>query len=101
MMKVDKFNTEVSGKSLMYVIENDTFTRRCNRCGSVVLRQPNEIVMTDCLNPTESDPNEYPYQCMSCDENLFGIETHEGEYHTDEEFEELCCNTRDLLLLDD
>jgi len=22
MMKVDKFNTEVSGKSLMYVIEN-------------------------------------------------------------------------------
>lgn len=43
----------------------------------------------------------YIYPFKSCDENLFGIETHEGEYHTDEELDELCCNTRDVLLLDD
>lgn len=101
MVKAEKFNTEVSGKSLMYVIENDTFTKRCNMCGSVILKQPDAVVWTNCLKPTERNPGEYPYQCMFCDENLFGFETHEGEYHSDEEFEELCCNVRDLLLLDD
>lgn len=81
-----KFNIEKSPKSFAYVLERDTFTVRCNRCGSPVLR---------------SDLDDYVYQCMSCDEDLYTIETHEGEYHTDEEFDELCCNTRDLLLLDD
>ena len=81
-----KFNIEKSPKSFAYVLERDTFTVRCNRCGSPVLR---------------SDLDDYVYQCMSCDEDLYTIETHKGEYHTDEEFDELCCNTRDLLLLDD
>lgn len=58
-----------------------------NRCGSVVLKEP--MI------------KEYPYQCMSCDENMYSIETHKGIYHTVEEFDELCCNVRDLLLLDD
>ena len=81
-----KFNIEKNPKTFEYVLERDTFTKRCNRCGSPVLR---------------SDLDDYVYQCMSCDEDLYTIETHEGEYHTDEEFDELCCNTRDLLLLDD
>jgi predicted SprT family Zn-dependent metalloprotease len=87
-MTVEKFNFEKSPKTLCYVMENDTFNRRCNRCQSVVLKE---------TNPTEQN---YPYQCMSCDENLFTIETHEGKYHNDNEFQELLCNTRDLLLLD-
>ena len=86
-MKNQKFDVENSPKSFAYVLENDTGNIRCNRCGSVVLKEPS----------TEK----YPYQCMNCDENMFGIETHEGVYHTDEEFDELCCNVRDLLLLDD
>lgn len=86
-MNKDKFNPEKCPKTLAYVIERDAITVRCNRCESPVLK---------------SDlPEKYVYQCMSCDEDLYGIETHKGEPHTDEEFEELCCNTRDLLLLDD
>jgi predicted SprT family Zn-dependent metalloprotease len=87
-MTNQKFNTETHPKTLCYVIENDTFTKRCNMCGSVVLKETNK-----------TDDN-YPYQCMSCDENLFEIETHDGDYHTPEEFDELLCNTRDLLELD-
>ncbi|MBR2401403.1 MAG: hypothetical protein IKB01_01350 [Lachnospiraceae bacterium] len=82
-----KFNPEESKKTLEYVERNDTRNRRCNRCGSVVLMEPTV--------------KGYPYQCMNCDENLYEIETHIGEKHTDEEYEKLCCNTRDLLLLDD
>lgn len=81
-----KFNIEKSPKTFAYVLERDTLTRRCNMCGSVVLR---------------SELESYAYQCMNCDEDLYEIETHEGEPHTTEEFDELCCNTRDLLLLDD
>lgn len=81
-----KFDVEKYPKTFAYVLERDTLTRRCNRCGSVVLR---------------SELESYSYQCMNCDEDLYTIETHEGEYHTDEEFDTLCCDVRDLLLLDD
>lgn len=86
MLPVEKFNVEKSPKSFAYVLERDTFTRRCNVCGSPVLT---------------SSCDGYAYQCMNCDVDLYGIETHEGKYHTDEEFETLCCDVRDLLLLDE
>ena len=81
-----KFDIEKSPKTFEYVLERDTLTRRCNRCGSVVLK---------------SELNDYAYQCMNCDEDLYRIETHNGKPHTTEEFDELCCMTRDILLLDD
>ena len=80
------FNITKSPKTFAYVLERDTFTIKCNRCGSPVLK---------------SDLDDYVYQCMNCDEDLYEFETHQGEYHTDEELDTLCCNTRDLLLLDD
>lgn len=81
-----KFNVEKSPRTFAYVLENDTINRRCNCCGNVVLK--------------ETFVKDYPYQCLSCDENLYEMETHLGVDHTDEELEELCCNARDLLLLD-
>ena len=81
-----KFNIEESPKTFAYVLERDTFIIKCNRCGSPVLK---------------SDLDDYAYQCMNCDEDLYEFETHQGEYHTDEELDTLCCDTRDLLLLDD
>ena len=83
-----KFNTETHPKTLIYVIENDTFTKRCNMCGSPVLTGGN-------------GGKEKPFQCMACDVELYEIETHEGDYHTPQEFDELLCDVRDLLLLDD
>ena len=80
------FNIEKSPNTFAYVLEHDTFIVKCNRCGSPVLK---------------SDLDGYVYQCMNCDEDLYSFETHQGEYHTDEELDTLCCNTRDLLLLDD
>jgi hypothetical protein len=38
---------------------------------------------------------------LSCDENMFEFETFEGEPHTDEELDALCCWARDILGLDD
>lgn len=35
--------------------------RLCDRCGNYILK---------------SDLEQYPYQCMYCDEDLFSIETH-------------------------
>ncbi|MDE6021602.1 MAG: hypothetical protein K2H01_11480 [Ruminococcus sp.] len=87
MSKDNKFNPKESPKTLAYVIERDTFTRRCNMCNFPVLKSD----LTD----------KHAYQCMACDVDLDSAETHEGKYHTTEEFEELCCNTRDLLLLDE
>lgn len=81
-----KFNIEKNPKTFEYVLERDTFTKRCNMCGCPILK---------------SDVEGYVYQCMACDEDLYEFETYEGEYHTAEELDELCCNTRDLLLLDD
>ena len=86
MLKVKRFNKRKSPKSFAYVLEHDTFTRRCNRCGSPVLK---------------SDVEGYVYQCMNCDEDLYAIETYDGEFHTYKEFKTLCCDVRDLLLLDE
>lgn len=86
-MEKEKFDAEVSPKTHAYVLKNDTINRRCNRCGSVVLKETNIIG--------------YPFQCMSCDENMLTIETHLGNPHTDAELNELCIKTRDLLLLDE
>ena len=83
---MQKFDIEKCPKTFAYVLEHDTHTRRCGACGSVVLR---------------SDTLGYSYQCMNCDEDKYSFETYEGKYHTTEELDELCCNTRDLLLLDD
>ena len=86
MKKTEKFNPEKFPKTMAYVLERDTGNIRCNRCRSVVLR---------------SDVKGYVYQCMFCDEDLYGIETYEGEWHTDEEFNELLCQTRDILCKDE
>ena len=85
-MKTEKFNIEQNPKTFAYVIENDTINRRCNRCGAVVLKETNIPW--------------YPYQCMACDENMYEIETHIGESHTTEEFNELLINSL-ILCLDD
>ena len=82
----------VRTKSYQYVLDNDTENIRCNRCGSVVLRQP---------ETGADNENEYPYQCMVCDENLYKIETNAGEPHTKKELEELIERTLELLCLDD
>ena len=40
----------------------EEYVRRCNRCGSIVIPSENE---------------EYDWQCMDCDEDLYGFETNE------------------------
>ena len=85
-IKKMKISAGVYPNTHAYVMENDTVNRRCNRCGSVVLKETN----------IES----YPYQCMNCDENMYEIETHIGEPHTEEELDELLINTL-ILCLDD
>jgi len=84
---MDKFNPKIYYKTYKYVTDNDTLNIRCNHCGKVVLREPNI--------------DDYPFQCMNCDENLYNIEVHIGGDHSKEEFEELCINTREILGLDD
>lgn len=79
------FNPEKSPKTMAYVIERDTFSIRCNRCGCPVLK---------------SDTAGYVYQCMNCDEDLYSIETHEGNFHTDDELNQLLLDTEALLELD-
>ena len=87
MFKSKRFNKRKSPKSFLYVVEHyNEVKRRCNRCGSPVLK---------------SSVEGYSYQCMNCDEDLYEIETHEGKPHTFKEFKQLCCDVRDLLLLDD
>lgn len=41
--------------------ENTEENRYCSRCNSKVVK---------------SDLKEYPYQCLKCDEDLYGIETY-------------------------
>lgn len=81
-----KFDVEKSPKTFCYVLERDTFIRRCNICGNPVLR---------------SDIEGYSYQCMTCDIDLKENETYEGEFHSDKELNEVLLNTEALLLLDD
>lgn len=88
-MEQETFDIEKYPKTAAYVMRNFTVNRRCNRCGGIVLREP------------EKGEMRYPYQCMLCDEDLYGIETYIGKVYTEEEFQELLFTTRDLLLLDE
>lgn len=45
--------------SVKYIEDNLT-DLRCFRCGSPLLKEP--------------EPEEYPYQCFACDENMFSFE---------------------------
>lgn len=63
---------------------------RCNRCGAIVLKSE--------LRHTE---NKYKYQCMFCDEDLYGIETHKGAPCSTEEAMELIERTAFLLCFDE
>ena len=82
----EKFNPAKSLKTMIYVIEHDTFDIYCNKCGCPVLT---------------SEADGYDYQCMNCDEDLHSSETHKGKHHTDEQFNLLCLDTEALLSLDD
>ena len=82
----EKFNAEKSPETMAYVLKRDAHTKRCNMC---------------CMPVLKSDLKDRPYQCMFCDVDLSDAETHEGKIHTDKEFNDLCCQTRDILLLDD
>lgn len=84
-----KFNRDIYPNTYSYVVKNDTRSIRCNRCGTVALKE----IGTELKK-------EYPYQCMDCDENMYSIETHNGEEHEDDEFDELCWRTLELLCLD-
>lgn len=79
------FNPEKSPKTMCYVLEHDTLNVYCNKCGCPVLT---------------SDTKGYVYQCMNCDEDLYYIETHKGENHTAEQFNQLCLDTEIILELD-
>lgn len=78
-----KFNKAKYPKTFAYVTENDTLNRRCDKCGCVVLK--------------ETSRNGYPYQCIHCDEDLYGMETHIGTVHTEKEFDQMC---EDALILE-
>ena len=84
----ERFNVVRYPKTFAYVIEHEAPNIRCNRCGCPVLK-------------SDVPERGYVYQCMACDEDLFTIETYFGAYHSAEELNELCLNTRDLLLLDE
>ena len=66
---------EQYGRQAVNYVVNLLTNRRCNRCGHTVLQEP--------------EGDEYPYQCLHCDENMYKIETHTGEQITDEEFDKL------------
>lgn len=85
MVWQEKFDKTISLKTFEYVNEKNTFNRYCNRCGSPVLISGNKS---------------YSFQCMTCDEDLYEIETHLGDVFNQEDFEKLLMNTRDILLLD-
>lgn len=50
--------------SVKYIEDNLT-DLRCFRCGSLLLKEP--------------ESEEYPYQCLTCDENMFSFETIKSE----------------------
>mgnify|MGYP001251302077 CR=1 FL=1 len=85
-MKISKLKVEEIQNTMAYVIENDTFNLRHKDCGKVVLINTN---------------GKSKYQCMHCDLDVGKNDIFLGGHHTDAEFEELCINTRDLLLLDE
>lgn len=76
-------------KSEEYVRKNLVPYRLCNRCGNHVLK---------------SELEEYTYQCMYCDEDLYSIETHlmeEKREINDFDFEDLVTQTNYVLGLDE
>ena len=79
-------------KSVKYVRDNMQTYTRCVRCNSPVLRQP---------ETGEDNPNEYPYQCMWCGENLHYLEVHAGSPADDLEMLDLIMDTVSLLCLDE
>jgi len=79
-----EYRVKVLSRTLAYVTANSTKNRRCNRCGSVVLVE------------TEEMEDGYPYQCVHCDENFFAIETTLGDEHDHNEFMDLCCMALNL-----
>ena len=99
-----KFDIEKYPKTFAYVLEYDTLNRRCNCCNSVVLKQPHLVTSRNPWLGVQRDLEEklgfsYPYQCMACDRDLFEIETHLGEDHSDEELDMLC-QLSEILQLD-
>lgn len=82
-----KFDKFVDDNTFSHVLHNDTFNIRCNLCGRVVLREP--------------DIEDYPYYCPHCGKNRYGNETFIGDWHTGKELDELCCQTKKSLGLDD
>lgn len=85
-LQYGKFDMFESNNTWSHVHHNDTFNIRCNRCGKVVLKEPYF--------------EEYPYYCPHCDENMYGIETFVGDWHTGAEFDELRSDARDAMGLD-
>jgi hypothetical protein len=77
-------------KSKEYVDSHLVPHRYCNRCDHHVLKS--------------GIPDEYPYQCMYCDEDLYSIETHIEENDFDKisdfDYENLIEQTQILLELD-
>ncbi len=90
--KIEKFDIVKCPKTHIYVCENVDGYRKCNMCGSPVLRMPPKHAM-------HKPPK--PFQCMNCDVEIDEVETTVGDWMSDEDFENLLCDTRDALLLDE
>ena len=76
-------------KTFQYVKENLVRNCRCFRCGNAVLKETDEILS-----------KEYPYQCVVCDENMYGIETRNSEKELSLEEECLILDSARRLELD-
>lgn len=72
--------------TLCYVHEKITDNIRCRKCGSIVLKTE----LTD----------EYKFQCLNCDEDLYAMETYEGEKFTPSEFAETVAQAANIFNLD-
>lgn len=73
-------------QAVTYVLKNLT-NLRCNHCGHIVLREPSGAA--------------YPYQCLHCDENMFGIEVTPCEEIPDAEMDELVRLTQEQKLYEE
>lgn len=74
-------------KTVNFIFENEAGNARCARCGHIVLKEP--------------FAEGYPYQCMTCDENLLDFEVRtDRQPCTVAEMEQLIEDTAYLLLLD-
>lgn len=79
-----KFDVKKSPKTFDYVLARLTKNVRCNRCNRPVIL---------------SDAPGYSYQCLSCDEDLYKIETHNSIHFTVDELEKNLELARDYFLL--